>query len=163
MSSTRPIDVTIVGGGMITHDLILPCIYHMQRTGSVKDISICALNNPPLKELEDSAEIRDAFPGQSFTPYPSFDEGPAANFPDLYKDAIAGMDPFNAVVVAMPDQLHYAVVMEALKHNQHVLCVKPLVLKYDQAMEIEKLARDKGLFIGIEYHKRFDRRSLLAR
>jgi predicted dehydrogenase len=53
--------------------------------------------------------------------------------------------------------------MEALNNSQHVLCVKPLVLKYDEAVEIEHVARDKGLFIGIEYHKRFDRRSLLAR
>jgi len=67
------------------------------------------------------------------------------------------------VLVAMPDQFHYQVVMEALNQNQHVLCVKPLVLKYEQALEIEKMAYDKGLFVGIEYHKRFDRRSLIAK
>jgi D-galacturonate reductase len=53
--------------------------------------------------------------------------------------------------------------MEALKNDQHVLCVKPLVLKYEQAAEIEKLAFEKGLFVGVEYHKRFDRRSLMAK
>jgi D-galacturonate reductase len=53
--------------------------------------------------------------------------------------------------------------MEALKNNQHVLCVKPLVLKYKQAIEIEKIAFEKGLFVGVEYHKRFDRRSLMAK
>jgi hypothetical protein len=37
------------------------------------------------------------------------------------------------------------------------------VLKYQQAAEIEKIAYKKGLFIGIEYHKRFDRRSLIAK
>jgi predicted dehydrogenase len=63
----------------------------------------------------------------------------------------------------MPDQLHYPVIMEALKHNQHILCVKPLVLKYEQAAEIEKIAFGKGLFVGVEYHKRFDRRSLMAK
>jgi D-galacturonate reductase len=30
-------------------------------------------------------------------------------------------------------------------------------------MEIENIARDRGLLVGIEYHKRFDRRSLDAR
>jgi hypothetical protein len=68
-----------------------------------------------------------------------------------------------AVVVAVPDELHYDAVMEALRNDQHVLCVKPLVHQYTQAVEIETLARAKGLFIGIEYHKRFDRRSLIAR
>ena len=73
------------------------------------------------------------------------------------------MPPRNAVVVAMPDQLHYPVIMEALKNNQHILCVKPLVLEYKQALEVEHLAREKGLFIGVEYHKRFDSRALMAR
>ena len=59
--------------------------------------------------------------------------------------------------------LHYEVIMEALKNNQHILCVKPLVLQYKQTAEIEKIALKKGLFIGVEYHKRFDNRALMAR
>jgi hypothetical protein len=55
------------------------------------------------------------------------------------------------------------VIMEALRDNQHICCVKPLVLKYSQALEIEKLAYEKGLVIGVEYHKRFDDRALMAR
>jgi len=37
------------------------------------------------------------------------------------------------------------------------------VLKYEDAKRVEEVAFDKGLFVGIEYHKRFDRRSLIAR
>ncbi|MFA5863534.1 MAG: Gfo/Idh/MocA family oxidoreductase [Phycisphaerae bacterium] len=159
----KPIEITIVGGGMITNDLLLPSIYHLQRTGVVKSINICALNNPPLKALKENKEFQEAFPGQDFTAYPLLSEDPKKNFPTLYKEVIAKMPPRQAVVVAMPDQFHYDVVMESLKNNQHVLCVKPLVLKYDQTVEIERLALEKGLFIGVEYHKRFDRRSLVAK
>jgi len=73
------------------------------------------------------------------------------------------MEKRQAVVVAMPDPLHHKVVMQALASDQHVLCVKPLVLKYDHAEEIREEAFKRGLFVGVEYHKRFDRRSLLAR
>ncbi|MFH1478004.1 MAG: Gfo/Idh/MocA family oxidoreductase [Verrucomicrobiota bacterium] len=159
----KPIDVTIVGGGMITHDLILPSIYQLQRMGVVDKISICALNTPPLKTLKESPEICQAFPGQSFTPYPALTEAPGKNFPDLFKQVLTKMPTRQAVVVAMPDQFHYAVVKEALLANQNVLCVKPLVLKHAQAVEIEKLALERGLFVGVEYHKRFDRRSLIAK
>ena len=51
-NSNKPIDVTIVGGGMITNDLILPSIYHLQRTGVVNSINVCALDSAPLKALE---------------------------------------------------------------------------------------------------------------
>jgi len=157
------IDVTIVGGGMITNDLILPSVYHLQRTGTVGEIRVCALNNSPLKALLDNSDFSAAFPGQSFTPYPPLDENPESSFPDLYKEVLRGMKKRQAVVVAMPDQLHYQVIMDALKADQHVLSVKPLVLSYDQAEEIRDLAYSKGLFVGVEYHKRFDRRSLEAK
>ncbi len=73
------------------------------------------------------------------------------------------MPPGSLVVVAVPDQLHYRVIRFALDNNQHILTVKPLVLKYSEAAEIERIALEKGLFVGVEYHKRFDRRSLEAR
>jgi len=157
------LDVTIVGGGMITYDLILPSVYHLQRTGYVDNIKICALDSPPLKALKNSEEIKEAFPGQDFESYPPVSEPDEKKFPDLYKEVIAKMKPRQMVVIAMPDHLHYPVVLEALNNDQHILCVKPLVLKYEQAVEIEKIAYKKGLFVGVEYHKRFDRRSLMAK
>ncbi len=159
----KKIDVTIVGGGMITNDLILPSIYHLQRTGVVGGIDICALDSAPLKALSQNEEIQQAFPGQGFVAHPDFAEPEENKYPELYKEVLAAMPPRQAVVVAMPDQFHYEVVKLAIECNQHVLCVKPLVLHYEQAEELEALALEKGLFIGIEYHKRFDRRALLAR
>src|SRR5262249_15001784 len=48
-------------------------------------------------------------------------------------------------------------------HDQHVLTVKPLVLKHAQAEEIAREGYARGLVVGVEYHKRFDDRSLMAR
>ena len=39
----------------------------------------------------------------------------------------------NIVVAALPDQLHYEVVIAALHDDQHVLVVKSLALTHDQA------------------------------
>lgn len=156
-----PVDATIVGGGMITYDLLLPSVYHLQRTGIVGRVDVCALTSAPIKALKEGFD--QAFPGQDFTGHPSETEDPQRQFPHLYKDILAALPPRHAVIVAVPDQLHYEVVMEALHRDQHVLCVKPLVLRYSQAVEIERLAYEKGLFVGIEYHKRFDRRALIAR
>ncbi len=157
------LDVTIVGGGMITHDLILPSVYQLQREGCVNTINVCSLDSGPLKFLKESSAILDSFPGHNFIAYPPLDEPEDKKFPDLFKEVLSSMKLRQLVVVAMPDQLHYSVIMEALKNNQHILCVKPLVLKYEQTVEIEKIAFEKGLFIGIEYHKRFDRRALMAK
>src|SRR5205085_7753399 len=57
----------------------------------------------------------------------------------------------------------YEAIMAALRAGHHVLTVKPLVLKAAQATEIGREARSRRLVVGIEYHKRFDDRSLMAR
>lgn len=163
MKIIKSLDVTIVGGGMITNDLILPSVYHLQRIGEVNEINICALNSEPLKTLKENSEIKEAFPGQDFTAYPNENEPSENNYPNLFKEILTKMKPRNVVIVALPDQLHYSAVKEALNANQHILCVKPLVLEYKQAKELEELAYKKGLFVGIEYHKRFDRRSRMAK
>jgi len=148
---------------MITQVQILPSIYQLQRQGLVGDIHICALNSAPLKTLADDGMLKKAFPGQSFTAHPSLNTDPKQAFPDAFKEVIAKMPPHQVVVVAVPDQLHYGVLQVALEHNQHVCCVKPLVLKYGQAEEVAAKAFGKGLVVGVEYHKRFDDRNLMAR
>ena len=163
MNAQQPLKTVIVGGGMITHDQLLPSLYHLQRLGLVGAIEICALNAPPLRALAESPRLLDAFPGHRFDSFPAFDTPAERTFPDLFKERIAALPARNLVVVAVPDQFHYPVIKYALEHNQHVLTVKPLVLKHAQAVELEKIAHDRGLLVGVEYHKRFDRRALDAR
>ena len=148
---------------MITHDQILPSLYHLQRLGRIGSIRISALNSAPLRALAEAPRLAEAFPGQGFQALPGLREPPDRMFPDLFRDAMAAPAAGNLVVVAVPDHLHEPVIRAALEHDQHVLSVKPLVLKHDQALEIERLALEQGLFVGVEYHKRFDRRSLDAR
>ncbi|MFA6175130.1 MAG: Gfo/Idh/MocA family oxidoreductase [Phycisphaerae bacterium] len=156
-------EVLIVGGGMITQVQILPSLYHLQRQGVIGQLGVCALDSSVLRVLAEDESLKRAFPNQKFKAYPSLKTDPKEKFPELYKKAIAELPADSIVVVAMPDQLHYMVLKEALANNQNVMCVKPLVLKYSQAVEIEKEAFEKGLVIGIEYHKRLDDRALLAR
>jgi D-galacturonate reductase len=155
-------EVLIVGGGMITHDQLLPALYHMQRQGRVGDISICTRRAGTLKTLISSVALTEAFPGQTFTGYPAGGDPDHAK-PDLFREIIARMTPRNMVMVAVPDHMHFDVIMTALQNNQHVCVVKPLVLKHRQALEIEREAWSRGLVVGVEYHKRFDDRSLMAR
>jgi D-galacturonate reductase len=155
-------EVAVIGGGMIVHDQILPSLYQMQRLGRIGEISVCASRRRTVETLAKSEHIARAFPGHSFRGYPESGDPEAAQ-PELYRQVIERMTPRQIVVVAVPDQLHHAVIMAALGHGQHVCAVKPLVLQHKQAMEIAREAFARGLVVGVEYHKRFDDRSLVAR
>lgn len=157
------LSVTMVGGGMIAHDQILPSLYQLQRTGVIGPITVVAQHAKTIKALADNETIRRAFPGHTFAGLPDPAVDLSARDPELYKKAIAAMPPRNLVIAAVPEQLHLDVVMTALEHNQHVIAVKPLVLNVADAKKIEDEARKRELFVGVEYHKRFDDRTLLAR
>jgi D-galacturonate reductase len=144
--------ITILGGGMITHDQILPSFYQLQRLGLVDEVTICARHDQTLQVLADSRQLQQAFPGQSFS-----------SSIGAYREALAQTPPRNLTVIALPDHLHFDAAMAALEADQHLLVVKPLVMKSEEAETIEREALRRGLFVGVEYHKRFDDRSLLAR
>ncbi len=144
--------MTIVGGGMITHDQILPSFFQLQRLGLVEEIEVCARHDQTLQELAASKLLRAAFPGQGFRACAG-----------EYQKTLARMQARNIVVIALPDHLHFEAVMSALEANQHALVVKPLVMRAAEGDRIEQEALRRGLFVGIEYHKRFDDRSLMAR
>jgi D-galacturonate reductase len=157
------VSVCIVGGGMITQVQILPSLFQLQRLGAVGDIHICALNSAPLRALAADGTLKKAFPRQSFIAHPPLETDPSKNMPELFKETVASLPKHSIVVVAVPDQLHYGTLQVALQHEHHICCVKPLVLKYAQAEEIAETAFEKGLMVGIEYHKRFDDINLLER
>ena len=158
----KALDLTIIGAGMIVTDVLLPSALQLQRTGVIGEITVCDMRESALKALKENEDILEAFPNQSFKTCPEIGTGDSSD-PELYKKVLAEKDPYGMVIIALPDQLHYTVLKGTIPYNQHILCVKPLVLQYDQALEIEKEAKERGIFIGVEYHKRFDRRALIAR
>jgi len=162
-SATKP-QVTIVGGGMITQIQLLPTVYQMQREGIVGEIHICALDTPPLVAIQDDSSLQQAFPGQSFIAHPDpATAKPDEKFPNMFREVLSAAPKGGICVIALPDQLHYSALQAAIEFDQHVCVVKPLVLQHAQAVEIETQALAKGLVVGVEYHKRFDYRNLMAR
>ncbi len=157
-----PTPVLVIGGGMITQLQILPSLYQLQRLGLIGEVSVCARRRSTVQALAEDEGLRSAFPDRSFTPYPSLTEG-ADTQPDLYKVQLDALPEGSIVYIAIPDQNHYEVLRETLQRGHHVVCVKPLVLSHAHALEIQDLAHSKGLFVGVEYHKRYDDRNWIAR
>ncbi len=161
---TNPPRVTMIGGGMITRIQLLPSILQLQREGIVGEIHICDSRARPLIELQESEVLRTAFPDCSFTPHPDPSSVDQDEFdPDRFRKILREAPRGSLAVIAVPDQFHYPVLREAIENDLHVCIVKPLVLNYQEAEEIARLAYERGLVVGVEYHKRFDRRNLLAR
>jgi predicted dehydrogenase len=153
-------EVLVIGGGMIVHDQILPSLYQLQRLGRIGAITICASTHETVARLAANAEIRRAFPGHTFRMLP---DTPGPRLPELWRGALAQLPPRQIVFMALPDHLHYDVILAAVRSEQHVIAVKPMVHRYAQSLEIGEEARRRNLLVAVEYHKRFDDRNLIAR
>jgi predicted dehydrogenase len=75
-------------------------------------------------------------------------------YPDVHAVADASLvmdsDAIDAVAIATPTRTHYPLVREALLANKHVLVEKPLTDDLAAAIELEKLAEERGrvLLVG---------------
>lgn len=63
---------------------------------------------------------------------------------DTLEELYAKVD---AVYIDSPTTCHYEQIKDALIHNRHVLCETPMVLKKDEAIELYRLAEERGVIL----------------
>jgi predicted dehydrogenase len=73
-------------------------------------------------------------------------------WPDL-EAALAGCDA-GAVYIATPVFLHAPQTIAALRAGRHVLCEKPMALRYAEAVSMQRAAEASGRTLGIAYYRR---------
>lgn len=74
-----------------------------------------------------------------------------ANYEEMAKAEAAREDGIDFVSVVTPNNTHYAVCKAFLEAGIHVVCEKPLCFTVEQAEELAKLSREKGLLFGVTY------------
>ena len=124
-SKKAPIQrVGIIGTGRIAHRFI-------PEVTLVSGVSVQCVYNPNQKSAEVFAEKWNI---------------------DACKELEEFYENSDIVYVASPHETHYGYIKDALMHEKHVLCEKPMVLKKHEAEELFELAKQKGkiLFEGIK-------------
>jgi predicted dehydrogenase len=62
----------------------------------------------------------------------------------------------DAVSVATPDHLHREIAVAAARAGKHVLVEKPLDVNVEGCAEIVQAAKDTGVLLQVDFHKRYD-------
>ena len=152
------VDVLVIGGGMNCEEAVLPAVFQQRRLGNVGQVSVVSLNSGIISRL------REAFPDEEFVGVPDPATTPAdRNVPTAYKDCLAELGESGLVYVTTPDHLHTQMVLDSIEAGCDVVCMKPLCLKVDEAHAIQAAARQRGVYVYTDYHKRHDRAIRLAR
>jgi len=149
-ATTRPVHVLVVGGGMITAEVILPTVFQAQRTGLVGRVSVAS------RRARTVAGLRKLFAGEEFDGWPR-DRRPDASHPGCYKEALQKLPRPGCVIVATPDPLHTPVVLDAIAAGFDVIVQKPLCLRVAEAHRIAAAAAKANRYVYTDYHKRHDK------
>jgi D-galacturonate reductase len=98
--------------------------------------------------------ISEAYNGLdvSFKSFPADDK----TDPDAYKAAIDALSPGDAITIFTPDTTHYPIALYAIERGVHVLITKPATKLLEHHQDLLKKSKEKGVFVFIEHHKRFD-------
>ncbi|MBU8787297.1 Gfo/Idh/MocA family oxidoreductase [Bacillus glycinifermentans] len=74
-----------------------------------------------------------------------------AGYKEMFEKEAKREDGIQAVSIATPNGTHYEMTKAALYAGLHVICEKPLCFTVKEAIELEKLAKNKQLVVGITY------------
>jgi predicted dehydrogenase len=158
--------VGVVGAGMIMEDQNGPALAQMVCRGILGQVHIAAQGSASLRKLLGLSSWRERFPALPpgwATTYPSLETDPGLRRGDYYRVMYRALPPGSVVMIAVPDTSHETLIVEALEAGFHVVTVKSLCTTYAGTLKIRDLAREKGLFVGIDFHKRWDYRAQIAR
>ncbi len=166
MKTPPPLHLAVVGGGMFFAEVIGPTLLDLERYGI----------SPYLGSLGQGRFARDLAPVRLElvavgTHSPA--SGTAARIVDWYRasipesrvqahysdtvwEEILEQHQPDVLVVATPDDLHYAPIVAALRQGADVVTEKPLCLKLAEADAIIAAARAANRVVAADMHKRYD-------
>jgi D-galacturonate reductase len=138
-----------------SYGVIALSLFDMKERGLLSEVKLAGRDAKRFRLIDQhfKSTVKSAYPmlDTSFSPYPK--EG-FSN--EAYKEALADMTQGSAVLIFTPDDTHYEMAKDALMAGMHVLVAKPLVKTTKQHEALQKLAKEKGLLLMLEVHKRFD-------
>ena len=133
----RPLRWGMVGGGRTGQ------VGYKHRTGAQRDGTyslVCGAFDLDAARGRDFGVNLGVEPGRCY-----------ADYKELIAKEMEREDGVEVVSVATPNFTHYEITKACLEAGLHVICEKPLFFTVAECEEIERLAEERGLIVGVTY------------
>ncbi|KOS21295.1 Uncharacterized protein ESCO_006699 [Escovopsis weberi] len=149
-----------VGGGASGSDkkvgVVGLTLFDLRRRGKVDKLGMVGVNGTKFPAIRAHLDknITQVYNGldTSFDSFPANDQVD----PEAYRAAIDKLKAGDAITIFTPDPTHYPIALYAIERGIHVLITKPAVKLLEHHVELIRRAEEKGVYVFIEHHKRFD-------
>ena len=118
----------VIGGGFIGNEHVEA----LRRLGDVEVVALCDAYNS--REKADRLNIRFAY----------------SDFRKMMEEL-----ELDVVHICTPNHTHYEIARHAIKKGIHVVCEKPFTSTAEEAEELVRLAKEKGVHGTVNFHNRF--------
>ncbi len=71
------------------------------------------------------------------------------------EDELINDPSIDIIDICTPNIYHYETIKKAISAGKHIYCEKPLCITYEQAKEVAKLAKEKGVTTQVVFNNRF--------
>ncbi len=156
----KKINVIIIGSGAyvcgkntLGFGTILPSLIEGTRNGLIDKITVVSKHSSTKKIFEQKTKEIQKISGVELNYQWFLKKGESKVG---YKQAIRESDENTIIIIATPDHLHYEITKFALENFKHVLVVKPLVNKTNEAKQLIKISKENNLLSIVDFHKRYD-------
>ena len=139
---------------------MLPSLIFLKSKGLINDLTVCGTNGNKLKSIK--AKFSKWCKEYNFNFEINY--APDDNQID-YKRYIKELDKLkspSAAIIAVPDHLHMAVMLECTKRNIPFLIVKPAVVKLDELYQIIE-SKNSNFPTFVDFHKVYDDANLILK
>ena len=154
------INVIVIGSGAYVSGkntngfgTILPALIEGTRQKIIDKITIVSKHSSSLKEFQKKIKVIQKISNVKLRYNWYMKNGVDGTG---YKNAINESDKNTVVIIATPDDLHYIMAKYALEQTKHVIVVKPLTPKSNEAKSLIHLAKKNNLLAVVDFHKRYD-------
>ncbi|CAM9943658.1 unnamed protein product [Discosporangium mesarthrocarpum] len=128
----------------------------LRRRGKVNRLGLCGTNGSKFSGIRTHIErnIGNVY-REMDTSMQTWPADGARNL-EAYKEALDDFDPGDACTIFTPDDTHFDIAMAAVRRGLHTLVTKPVVKTLDEHRRLCQAAKEAGVLVMVEVHKRFD-------
>jgi len=171
MATYEPVDVLLVGAGEYTTGFVHGQVttsdkrtgvvglvmFDLRRRGLVNRIAIADIDGTRWAGIRSHfrCQIADVYKGLD-TQFDSFPDDSVALDTQAYLKAMDTLKPGSLVIIFTPDDTHFPIASAAVQRRLHVLVAKPVVKTLQHHVTLLSEARNAGVLVAVEFHKRWD-------
>ncbi|MFT6814292.1 MAG: putative dehydrogenase [Sphingobacteriales bacterium] len=146
----------VTGRGQSTHGTILGSLFQMTKENSISEVSVIYRSSTSLDEIHKCNDnLSEKLKIRCQTNNIQLGADSLSSFTEILRKS-----KFDAVIISVPDHLHYDYCKAAILSKTPVLVVKPFVTKQEQAKELAELSKELDVYGAVEFHKRWDATNL---